>query len=198
MRTGRLETFSDGVIAIIVTILVLELDTPDEPTLRALADLWPSLAAYLLSFLYLVTHWGNHHNLFLAGPRMGSAVIWANHAYLFFLSMIPLATAWADETRFQSVPLAVYGTVLLAAATAHRILERAVVAAAPDHAPVERALLHDWKGTLSLAAYAVGIALSFVSALAALTVYLGIAAVWAIPDHRLRRAAREDAATGDR
>ena len=192
MRTGRLEAFSDGVIAIIVTILVLELDVPEAASLRALADLWPSFAGYALSFLYLVVHWGNHHNLFLAAPRMGSAVIWANHAYLFCLSMIPLATAWADESGFEPVPVAVYGGVLLAAALVHRVLERAVVAAAPDRAPVERALMQDWKGTISLVAYVVGIALCTVMPVAAMAVYLGIAAFWAIPDHRLRRAAEEE------
>ena len=191
MKPDRLATFSDGVIAIVITIMVLELEVPEGTTFGALRTTAPGLAAYALSFLYLAVHWSNHHHLIAATDRIDGTVLWANNAYLFGLSLVPFATAWAEHTGFAPIPMAVYGAVLFAAALLHRLLEWRIELCAQPGAPVRRALGHDVKGWVSVAAYLVGIAFAPFSPLLAGAVYLGIAVVWAVPDRRLAREIRK-------
>ena len=188
MIKGRLEAFSDGVIAIIITIMVLELKVPHEPTLAALQPLIPILLSYVLSFLYLGIYWNNHHHLLQAAKHVNGAVLWANLHLLFWLSLVPFVTNWLGENPLMATPVALYGGVLFWAAIAYFILTRTLIAANGKDSALAVAMGRDWKGKVSVTIYAVAILLSFVSASLACLLYFLVAVLWLIPDRRIERA----------
>jgi len=161
MEKNRLEAFSDGVLAIIITIMVLELKVPHGSDLAALRPLLPVFLSYVLSFIYLGIYWNNHHHLLKAALRVTSAIMWSNLHLLFWLSLLPFVTGWMGENHFTSLPSAIYGAVLLLAALAYYILQSFVISAAGRDSDLARSIGHDWKGKLSPVFYAAGIAASF-------------------------------------
>jgi len=192
MGKSRLEAFSDGVIAIIITIMVLELKVPhaapDHPaTLADLRPLLPTFIAYVLSFLYVGIYWNNHHHLFHAVRHVRGSVLWANLHLLFWLSLVPFATNWIGETHFAPIPVATYGVLLLAAAIAFDILSRLLVRHHGRESLLAQAIGKRWKETASIALYIAGIASAFVAPTAALTLYTLVAIVWFIPDRRIEK-----------
>jgi uncharacterized membrane protein len=187
MSTGRMEAFSDGVIAILITIMVLELPTPHGTTWGALHDALPVLLAYVLSFVYLGIYWNNHHHMLQATDRVNGLILWANMHLLFWLSLIPFATAWLGENHVAAVPAAAYGIVLLVAALAFYGLQRAIIRDQGSGSLVGGAVGRDLKGKLSPLLYASGIALSFVNAWLGIAVYAGVALMWLVPDRRVER-----------
>jgi len=188
MNTDRLEAFSDGVIAILITIMVLELKVPHEPTLSALGSMVPVLLSYLMSFIYLGIYWNNHHHLLAATDRISGAVLWANNHLLFWLSLVPFVTSWMDENHFAPVPTAMYGVVLFCAAIAYTILVRAILRAdGGSNTRVAAAIGSDFKGNVSLVFYVAAIPLAFVHVLFADALYVLVAAIWLIPDRRIER-----------
>jgi uncharacterized membrane protein len=187
VETNRLEAFSDGVMAIIITIMVLELKVPHSPDLAAIKPLLPVLFCYLLSFVYIGIYWNNHHHLLKTVKNTNGAMMWANHHLLFWLSLFPFATAWMGENHFAAIPSALYGGVLFMAAIAYYILQQLIIAAeGGDKSKLGRAIGRDWKGKLSPVLYAVGIASSFFLTWVAACIYAFVAALWLIPDSRLK------------
>jgi uncharacterized membrane protein len=187
MKTTRLEAFSDGVLAIIITIMVLELKVPHSVELAALKPLLPVLLSYVLSFVYLGIYWNNHHHLFQATEHVSGGILWANLHLLFWLSLFPFTTGWIGENGLASTPTAVYGFVLLMAAIAYLILERAIVTKEGRDSLLAQAIGRDWKGKLSAVLYFVAIPLAFVSPLIASGIYVFVALLWFIPDPRIER-----------
>jgi uncharacterized membrane protein len=187
MSTGRMEAFSDGVIAILITIMVLELPKPEGTSWSALQDDLPVLLAYVLSFVYLGIYWNNHHHMLQATHRVSGPMLWANLHLLFWLSLVPFTTAWLGEHELATAPAAAYGIVLLAAALAYYLLERVIVRSQGEGSVVARAVGRDLKGRLSPLAYAVGIGLSFLAPWLAVAIYAAVALVWLVPDRRLER-----------
>jgi len=192
--TGRLEAFSDGVLAIIITIMVLELELPAAPTLAALRPLFPVLLSYLLSFLYLAIYWNNHHHLLHVTERVSGWVLWANMHLLFWLSLTPFVTRWMGANNFAPVPTACYGVVLLLSAIAYWVLVRAILAAEGEDSVLARAIGGDVKGRVSVALYAAAIAAAFVRPWIAGALYGLVALMWLVPDRRIERALAEPAA----
>jgi len=190
MGKGRLEAFSDGVIAIIITIMVLELKVPHGESLRALAPLAPVFLTYILSFVYLGIYWNNHHHLLLTLGKVTGPVLWANLHLLFWLSLFPFATGWMGENHFAAVPSALYGGVLLMAAVAYWVLQRTIIAAEGPDAVLARAIGRDWKGKASPVLYLAAIGLSIRWEWAAQAIYAGVALMWLAPDRRIERALR--------
>lgn len=187
MGKGRLEAFSDGVLAIIITIMVLEMRPPEGATLDALRPLLTTLLSYLLSFVYVGIYWNNHHHLLQACQKVTGSVLWANLHLLFWLSLLPFATHWMDDFNKQPLPTALYGCILLAAAIAYWILQRRIVAADGENSRLRHALGKDWKGKLSPLLYISGVALSFANAHLAQLIYAAAALLWLIPDKRIER-----------
>ena len=185
MSKGRLEAFSDGVIAIIITIMVLELKVPSGGSLTALRPLLPTFLTYAMSFVFVGIYWNNHHHLLHATTRINGAVLWANLHLLFWLSLVPFVTGWMGENHFQPLPVAVYGVALLMSAIAYFILVRAIYAAEGPGSKLRAALGSDLKGTLSGVAYLVAIPLAFVRCWLALGLYLLVSLVWLVPDRRI-------------
>jgi uncharacterized membrane protein len=194
MSKGRLEAFSDAVIAIVMTIMVLELVPPHEPTLEALRPLVPILLGYVVSFVYLGIYWNNHHHLFQVARVVDGVVLWANLFLLFCLSLVPFATAWIGDTEFAPVPVAVYGGVLLLAAIAYYLLVHALIRCQPPGNRLADAVGRDEKGVLSAVAYLIALPLALVLPLGSLAIYIPVAIVWVIPDRRMERAVQD----GDR
>ena len=192
MSNARLEAFSDGVIAIIITIMVLELRPPEGDTLEALRHLSQELCAYALSFVLLGIYWNNHHLLLGAMRRVNGAVLWANLHLLFWLSLIPFATAWMGRNGTSPVPIAVYGAVLFLDAIAYTILQTTIIAADGHGSRLGQAVGNDLKGRLSLACYAAAIGLAFVSHWFSYALYVFVAAIWLIPDRRIATRASAD------
>jgi TMEM175 potassium channel family protein len=188
MDTRRLEAFSDGVIAILITIMVLELKVPHEAGLEALSPLVPVFLTYILSFIYLGIYWNNHHHLLYATQRVSGGILWANLHLLFWLSLIPFVTGWMGENHFEPVPTALYGVVLLMAGMAYTILQRAIVARHGRDSILATAIGADLKGYLSLVFYAAAIALSFLNVWIATGLYVAVALTWLVPDRRIERA----------
>lgn len=188
MSKGRLEAFSDGVIAIIITIMVLELRAPHEANLAALRPLIPVFLSYVLSFIYLGIYWNNHHHLLQASRHVSGSVLWANLHLLFWLSLIPFVTAWTGQNLFAALPAAFYGTVLLFSAIAYHILARTLIACHGQDSALAVALGRDFKGKISVVIYAVAILLSFVNPEPACLLYVLVALMWLIPDRRIERA----------
>jgi uncharacterized membrane protein len=185
MNKGRLEAFSDGVIAILITIMVLDLRSPAGTDLSALAATLPDLAAYLLSFVFLGIYWNNHHHLLHATSRISGGVLWANLHLLFWLSLVPLATRWMNSTDLATLPTAVYGCVLLLSAVAFTILVRTILIGEPPNSVLASAIGRDTKGSLSLVLYAVAIPLAFVNRWIAVALYILVALIWLVPDRRI-------------
>ena len=189
MPKNRLEAFSDGVIAIIITIMVLELKVPHGASLAALQPLLPVFLSYVLSFIYLGIYWNNHHHLLHCAPRINGAIMWANLHLLFWLSLFPFATGWAGENHFTALPSAVYGAVLLLAAIAYYILQSLILAQVDPASALAASFRHDFKGRLSPVLYAFAIGLSFFLSWLATGIYVFVALMWLIPDRRIERAA---------
>ncbi len=192
MTKGRLEAFSDGVIAIIITIMVLELKVPHGAELGALRPLAPVLLSYVLSFVYVGIYWNNHHHLLHAARHVDGRILWANLHLLFWLSLFPFVTHWVGETSFAEWPVAVYGVVLLMAALAYTLLVRALLARHGPDSVLATAIGTDFKGNVSIACYVLGILLAaLVNRWAAFAVYAVVALIWLIPDLRIERALAE-------
>jgi uncharacterized membrane protein len=185
MGKGRLEAFSDGVIAIIITIMVLELKVPGGAALASLTPLAPVLLSYVLSFVYVGIYWNNHHHMLATSHRISGRVLWANLHLLFWLSLFPFTTGWMGENHFAAAPTAVYGIVLLMAAVAYWMLQQSLIAAEGNSSVLRRAIGPDWKGKLSPALYLAGVALTYWRPWAAQLVYVLGALLWLIPDRRI-------------
>ena len=187
MKTTRLEAFSDGVLAIIITIMVLELKVPHAVDLAALKPLLPVLLTYVLSFIYVGIYWNNHHHLFQATDQVSGGILWANLHLLFWLSLFPFTTGWMGENELAAIPTAIYGFVLLMAAVAYLVLERVIIAREGRDSLVAQAVGGEWKGKLSLGLYVAAIPLAFLSPWIAAGLYVFVAALWLIPDPRIAR-----------
>src|SRR6266850_5024560 len=187
MTKGRMEAFSDGVIAIIITIMVLELRPPHEANPAALIPLIPVFLSYLLSFIFLGIYWNNHHHLLQVVQHVNGPVLWANLHLLFWLSLTPFVTNWMGENHFAAWPVALYGTVLLFAAIAYFILTRLLLSLHPKDSALAIALGRDFKGKISMVIYAVAIPLAFVNSLLAGALYVLVAIMWLVPDRRIER-----------
>ena len=190
MTKGRLEAFSDGVLAIIITIMVLELSAPEEGTLSALAPLIPKFLSYLLSFVFVGIYWNNHHHLLQASKSVNGSILWANMHLLFWLSLIPFTTIWMGE-HFEVIPVAVYGIVLWLAGFAFYILAHALIAHHGKESIIAVAIGKDSKGLWSLYIYSAAIILAFVSPIIATIIYIAVAIMWLVPDRRIEDKIKE-------
>jgi uncharacterized membrane protein len=188
MHKTRLEAFSDGVLAIIITIMVLEMKVPHGADLATLQTLLPVFLSYVLSFVYVGIYWNNHHHLLHAARSVSGAVLWANLHLLFWLSLLPFASGWMGENHFAPLPTALYGFVLLMAGMAYWLLTRAIIRTDGPDSVLARAVGKDLKGNLSVVAYLLAIPLTFFNAWVAEAIYVGVALVWLIPDQRIERA----------
>jgi uncharacterized membrane protein len=187
MGKNRLEAFSDGVIAIIITIMVLELKVPHEASWHALSELWPVAISYVLSFIFIGIYWNNHHHMLHAVARVNGRILWANLLLLFWLSLVPFVTGWMGENHFATVPVACYGIVLLGAAISYTVLSNALIAHHGKDSPLAVAVGKDGKSKLSVLAYALAIPLAFVHPAIAGALYVLVALIWLIPDLRIER-----------
>jgi uncharacterized membrane protein len=185
MGKQRLEAFTDGVVAIIITIMVLELKVPAQPTLASLKTEMPLLLAYALSFTNVGVFWNNHHHMLHATERINGTVLWANLALLFALSLVPFVIRWMDETHYAPVPTAAYGAVLLMAGIAYLLLEKALIKCNGPKSKLAQAIGNEAKGKLSMAGYASAIPLAFVGPWISIVVYVAIALMWFVPDRRI-------------
>ncbi|MEQ1841297.1 MAG: TMEM175 family protein [Verrucomicrobiales bacterium] len=188
MDKNRLEAFSDGVLAIIITIMVLEMKVPHGTEIEALRPLLPVFLSYVLSFIYLGIYWNNHHHLVKAARRVTSGIMWANLHLLFWLSLVPFASGWAGENHLAPLPTALYGLILFLSAIAYYILQSVIVA---DQGPVSalaKAIGTDWKGKLSPILYAIAIPAAFIRPWIASSIYLLVALIWLVPDRRMERS----------
>jgi uncharacterized membrane protein len=188
MNKGRLEAFSDAVIAIIITIMVLELKVPHGADLAALRPLAPVFLSYIISFVILGIYWNNHHHLLQVARQVNGAVLWANMHLLFWLSLIPFVTAWTGENNFAALPVALYGVVLFSAGVAYYILSRVLIVHHGQDSTIALALGRDVKGKLSMGIYAVGVLLAFVNSWVAFSLYVLVAIIWLIPDRRIEKS----------
>jgi len=191
MSKGRLEAFSDGVIAIIITIMVLEMKVPSGESFAALRPLLPVFLSYVLSFLYVGIYWNNHHHMLHAATRVTGSILWANLHLLFWLSLFPFATGWMGQNHFALSPSALYGFVLLMAGIAYFILQQAIIASQGPTSVLRKAIGSDWKGKVSPLLYVAGMASSVFSSWAAQAIYVFVAVLWLIPDRRIERALRQ-------
>ncbi len=187
MSKGRIEAFSDGVIAILITIMVLELRPPTGTDLAALLPLVPIFLSYVLSFVFLAIYWNNHHHLFQVVQRVNGRVLWANLHLLFWLSLFPFATAWMGENNFATWPVALYGVVLFLAGSAYYLLVRALLPLHAPDSPLAVAVGSDFKGKISIVIYAVAIPIAFVVPGVSFALYVLVAVIWFIPDRRIER-----------
>jgi uncharacterized membrane protein len=191
MGKDRLAAFSDGVIAIIITIMVLELKVPHGADWAALKGVGPNLVSYVLSFIYLAIYWNNHHHLLHTVTRVDGLILWANSHLLFWLSLVPAATAWMGENFLAPLPTAVYGATLLMPAIAYFLLQKAIVHRQGEHSVLASALGTDFKGKLSPLLYVAAIVLAFISPWFSIAIYALVAVMWLIPDRRIEKALRE-------
>jgi uncharacterized membrane protein len=187
MGKDRLAAFSDGVIAILITIMVLELRVPHGADWKSLAAIAPNFVSYVLSFIYLAIYWNNHHHLLHTVTKVDGLILWANSHLLFWLSLVPAATAWMGENLAMPLPTAVYGVVLLMPAIAYYLLQKAIVRRQGEHSVLASALGSDFKGKLSPVLYLLGIALAFVFPWASIALYALVAAMWLVPDRRIEK-----------
>ena len=187
MQKNRLEAFSDGVIAIIITIMVLELKVPHGVDLAALKPLLPVFLSYVLSFIYVGIYWNNHHHMLHSAGKVTGGILWANLHLLFWLSLFPFTTGWLGENHIASLPAAVYGFVLLMAAVAYFILQRSIIQQQGHDSVLSRAVGNDWKGKLSPILYFLAIPLAFLNPWISIAVYTFVALIWLIPDRRIER-----------
>ncbi|HSE27702.1 MAG TPA: TMEM175 family protein [Gemmatimonadales bacterium] len=196
MGTNRLEAFSDGVLAIIITIMVLELRAPHGTALADLRPLIPVFMSYLLSFIYLGIYWNNHHHMLHVTREVDGAILWANLHLLFWLSLIPFTTAWMGENRFAPTPVALYGAVLLMAAIAYFILQAMILRHEGEDSLLRAAVGPDWKGKLSPVLYVLSIPAAYVATWISGAIYIGVALIWLVPDRRIERALPRRTAAG--
>ena len=194
MGKNRLEAFSDGVIAIIITIMVLEMKIPHGDSLETLAPLAPVFMSYVLSFVYVGIYWNNHHHMLHACKKVTGGILWANLHFLFWLSLFPFVTGWMGENHFAAAPSALYGGVLLAAGIAYVILQQAIIASQGKESPLKIAIGRDWKGKLSLVLYVCGIVLTFFWSWLAQLLYVTVAVMWLVPDRRIEKSLHGDGA----
>jgi len=187
MRKGRLEAFSDGVLAIIITIMVLELAPPHESDFAALTPLIPKFLSYILSFIFLAIYWNNHHHLWQAVEKVNGSILWANMHLLFWLSLIPFATGWMGENHFATVPVALYGLVLWMSALAYFLMVRTLMAHHAKDSVLATALGNGAKERLSLVLYTAAIPLAFVASWISLAIYVTVAIMWLVPDRRIEK-----------
>ena len=187
MSKGRLEAFSDGVIAVIITIMVLEMRAPHGAEIEALVPMIPVFLAYVLSFVMVAIYWNNHHHLLHAITHVTGGVLWANMHLLFWLSLVPFTTAWMSENHFASLPVAVYGAVLMLAGVAYYILAHCLVSTHGKESEFARSLGSDFKGRISVLIYAIAIPLAFVRGWLACALYVTVVAIWIVPDRRFER-----------
>ena len=185
MPKNRLEAFSDGVIAILITIMVLELKVPHGADWHALQPLLPVLVAYVLSFVYIAIYWNNHHHMLHAAHRVNGPILWANNHLLFWLSLVPFVTSWMGENHNAAFPTAAYGFVLIMAAVSYTILQSTILATLGKDSELARAVGRDWKGKTSIACYLAALGLAFVSPWLSYVLYLTVAVMWFIPDRRI-------------
>ena len=188
MNKGRLEAFSDGVIAIIITIMVLELKVPHGEQLSALRSLLPTFLSYVLSFVYVGIYWNNHHHMLHATSRVTGSMLWANLHLLFWLSLFPFVTGWMGENHFASAPSAVYGAVLFLAGTAYWILQQTIIKHEGSESVLKKAIGKDWKGKLSPTLYMLAIITTIWNAWFAQIIYVVVALIWLVPDRRIEHA----------
>jgi len=184
MKPDRLNALTDGVVAIVLTIMVLEVKIPAEPTLRAVLEVLPFLAAYLLAFIYVAIYWNNHHHMMQSARRVSGAALWANHALLFWLTLFPLMIRWIGEAGVTAWPTATFGIVLVGASTCYVLLERALVAAEGEQSGVRTALGRGGKEWISFAGYVAAIPLAFVSPFISIAIYVAVGFLWLVPDRR--------------
>ncbi|HET6600093.1 MAG TPA: TMEM175 family protein [Burkholderiaceae bacterium] len=194
MGKARLEAFSDGVLAIIITIMVLELKVPHGESIATLAPLIPAFLSYVLSFVYVGIYWNNHHHMLHATRKVSGRVLWANLHLLFWLSLLPFATGWMGENHFGSLPTALYGVVLLAAAIAYWLLQQAIIAVDGPHAMLAAAVGRDWKGKLSPVLYLTAIVFALWLPWIAQAIYVFTALMWVVPDRRIEHVLHEGGA----
>ncbi|WP_341631628.1 TMEM175 family protein [Sphingomonas agri] len=195
MTPTRLNALTDGVVAIVLTIMVLELKIPAEPTLRAVLAVLPLLAAYLVAFVNVAIYWNNHHHMMQSARRVTGGVLWANHALLFFLTLFPLMIRWIDDAGITAWPVASYGLVLVGAALAYQLLERALMAAEGESSAIKRAVGVGGKELISFALYVASVPAAFVSPYISVAMVVGVSALWIVPDRRFapdRNAAPKD------
>ena len=192
MQKTRLEAFSDGVIAIIITIMVLELKVPHDASPRALLELWPIFLSYALSFLNVAIYWHNHHHLLHTARRVDGRILWANTHLLFWLSLMPFTTGWMGENHFAQWPVVFYGVDLLACGVAYFILSKQILRSEGPNSALAKAVGRDRKGQVAVVAYAASLALAFVNPLISCAIYIGVALMWLIPDQRIERVLRQD------
>ncbi|CAN5814506.1 TMEM175 family protein [soil metagenome] len=192
MHKGRLEAFSDGVIAILITIMVLELRVPHGNDLHALRQLVPVFLTYILSFIFIGIYWNNHHHMLQATRRINGRILWANLHLLFWLSLVPFVTGWMGENHEASTPNAAYGAVLLCCAISYTILQRVILTAQGPDSTLGQAVGSDLKGMLSLAAYAAAIPLAFVNQWLSDAIYVSVALVWLVPDRRIESTVKQE------
>ncbi|MCB0748014.1 MAG: DUF1211 domain-containing protein [Ignavibacteriae bacterium] len=187
MKQNRLEAFTDGVIAILITIMVLELKVPHGDNLDTLVQLIPKFLSYVLSFVYLGIYWNNHHHMLHSNDKVTGPMLWANLHLLFWLSLVPFATGWMGENHFESIPTMFYGIVLLMAAIAYWILQLTIISAQGPNSILKKAVNKDWKGKMSPILYAAAILFIFLSKWISIAIYILVALIWLIPDRRIER-----------
>jgi uncharacterized membrane protein len=188
MTPSRLNGLTDGVVAIVLTIMVLELKLPEEPTLAAVLTVLPLLAAYLLAFIYVAIYWNNHHHMMQSAHKVTGEVLWSNHALLFWLTLFPLMIRWIDEVGIQPWPVAAFGLVLVGASVSYLLLERALIAAEGDTSGVKRAVGRGAKEWVSFAGYVIAVGIAFASPILSVAIYVAVAFLWLVPDRRFIRA----------
>jgi uncharacterized membrane protein len=187
MEKNRLEAFSDGVIAIIITIMILELKIPHASDMDALRQMLPGFLSYVLSFVYIAIYWNNHHHMLSTVRIINGRILWANIHLLFWLSLVPTATAWMGENHYAPIPTAVYGLLLLLSAIAYTLLQTIIIQSGPSHSSLARAVGSDRKGKLSILLYALGVSLAFVDTLYSDVLYVTVALIWLLPDPRIEK-----------
>jgi len=192
MNKTRLEAFSDGVLAIIITIMILEIRAPHEATLEALQPLLPIFLSYVLSFIFIGIYWNNHHHMLQASKTISGAVMWANMHLLFWLSMIPFATSWIGEQHFAAVPMSLYGFILLMCAVSYTLLQNKLIHLHGKESVLKQAINNDKKGKISLVFYLLAIPLAFVSTWISGFLYIAVALIWIVPDKRIESKIKND------
>jgi len=197
MNSDRLKALTDGVVAVIITIMVLEMKPPAGDGPDALLAVLPVFLSYLLSFIYVAIYWNNHHHFFVLTPKVNGAVLWANLNLLFWLSLIPFATAWMGEHELRPWPTAVYGGTLLACSVAWHVMQTAIIRSQGAQSELRRAVGGDWKGKVSAAGYLLGVGASFVQPIVAALIYAAVASLWLIPDRRVHRVVNAPAPRAD-
>jgi uncharacterized membrane protein len=191
MSKGRLEAFSDGVFAVIITIMVLDMKVPQGTDLGALQTVIPVFLCYVLSYLYVGIYWNNHHHLLHAAEHVSGGILWANLALLFCLSLVPFTTAWMGENHFASLPVATYGVMLMLAGIAYYILTKSLIAHHGKNSLLAKAIGNDWKGAVSVLVYGIAIPVAFVKPWVACTLYTVVALMWLLPDRRIEKRVQE-------